>query len=52
MWGTLVGVLIIGLLNNGMQMLNIQSYYQDIIQGFIIILAVFVDVKVSKHKKD
>lgn len=50
MWGTLIGVLIIGLLDNGMQMLNIQSYYQDIIQGFIIILAVFIDVRVARRK--
>ena len=50
MWGTLIGVLIIGLLNNGMLMLNIQSYYQDIIQGFIIILAVFIDVKIARRK--
>ena len=51
MWGTLIGVLIIGLLNNGMLMLNIQSYYQDIIQGVIIGLAVFIDVKVGKSKR-
>ncbi len=49
MWGTLAGVLIIGLLNNGMDLLNIQSYIQDIIQGFIIIAAVFIDV--NSHKQ-
>ncbi|MFV0529664.1 MAG: ABC transporter permease [Lachnospiraceae bacterium] len=51
MWGTVVGVLIIGLLNNGMDLLNVQSYFQDIIQGFIIILAVFIDVNTNKKKK-
>ena len=50
MWGTLIGVLIIGLLDNGMTLLNVQSYYQDIIQGFIIILAVFIDVTMNKKK--
>ncbi|MEM5779795.1 MAG: ABC transporter permease [Lawsonibacter sp.] len=50
MWGTMIGVLIIGLLNNGMTLLNIQSYYQDIIQGLIIVLAVFIDVNVARRK--
>lgn len=50
MWGTLAGVLIIGLLNNGMDLLNIQSYVQDIIQGFIIVMAVFIDVNTNKGK--
>ncbi len=49
MLGTLAGVLIIGLLNNGMDLLNIQSYIQDIIQGFIIIVAVFIDE--NSHKQ-
>lgn len=48
MWGTLAGVLIIGLLNNGMDLLNIQSYIQDIIQGFIIVAAVYIDVNTNK----
>lgn len=51
MWGTIVGVLIIGLLNNGMDLLNVQSYFQDIIQGLIIVLAVFIDVNTNKKKK-
>lgn len=50
MWGTLAGVLIIGLLNNGMDLLNIQSYIQDIIQGFIIVAAVFIDVNTNKSR--
>ena len=50
MWGTLAGVLIIGLLNNGMDLLNIQSYIQDIIQGLIIIAAVFIDVNTNKSR--
>lgn len=49
-WGTIVGVLIIGLLNNGMDLLNIQSYVQDMVQGAIIILAVLVDVNTNKTK--
>ncbi|MCP1103014.1 ribose/xylose/arabinose/galactoside ABC-type transport system permease subunit [Aequitasia blattaphilus] len=51
MWGTVVGVLIIGLLNNGMDLLNVQSYFQDIIQGLIIVLAVFIDVNTNKKQR-
>lgn len=50
-WGTIVGVLIIGLLNNGMDLLNIQSYVQDMVQGAIIILAVLVDVNTNRNRK-
>lgn len=48
--GTIIGVLIIGLLNNGMDLLNIQSYVQDMVQGAIIIIAVLVDVNTNKSK--
>ena len=51
MWGTLAGVLIIGLLNNGMDMLNIQSSIQDIVQGVIIVAAVLIDVNTNKESK-
>lgn len=51
MWGTLAGVLIIGLLNNGMDMLNIQSYIQDIVQGAIIVAAVLIDVNTNRNSK-
>lgn len=51
MWGTLAGVLIIGLLNNGMDMLNIQSYIQDIAQGIIIVAAVLIDVNTNRESR-
>jgi ribose/xylose/arabinose/galactoside ABC-type transport system permease subunit len=40
---TVVGLLIIGVINNGMNMLNIASYFQQIVLGIIIILAVLFD---------
>jgi ribose/xylose/arabinose/galactoside ABC-type transport system permease subunit len=43
MLGTLIGVLIIGFINNGMDLLNVASYPQQIIKGVIIILAVLLD---------
>ena len=51
MWGTLAGVLIIGLLNNGMDMLNIPSYIQDIVQGVIIVAAVLIDVNTNRESR-
>jgi len=43
--GTLVGILIIGTLNNGLNLLNVSSYYQQIIKGLIILGAVCFDIK-------
>jgi D-xylose transport system permease protein len=42
--GTIIGALIIGVLNNGMSLLGISSFYQLIIKGLIISLAVWFDV--------
>lgn len=47
--GTLIGALLIGSLNNGLDMLNVSSYFQQIIKGAIIILAVLLDKKITKH---
>lgn len=43
--GTVIGVLIIGFMNNGLDLLNVSSYYQQIVKGVIIILAVLLDKK-------
>ncbi len=47
--GTVVGALIIGVMNNGLDMLNVSSYWQQIVKGAIIVLAVLLDKK-SKGK--
>lgn len=44
-WGTFVGVLIIAVLNNGMNILGISSYYQDVVKGIVILIAVLSDSK-------
>ncbi|MCI8293843.1 MAG: ABC transporter permease [Hespellia sp.] len=43
--GTVIGVLLIGTLNNGMNLMGISSYYQQIVKGIIIICAVILDTK-------
>lgn len=40
--GTLFGSLTIGVINNGLNLLNVSSYYQAIVKGVIIILAVVI----------
>lgn len=46
---TLVGALILGTLKSGLQILNVPVYYQTIIIGVVIIMAVFLDK--SKERK-
>jgi ribose/xylose/arabinose/galactoside ABC-type transport system permease subunit len=41
--GTLLGVLIIGVLNNGMTLLGVNSYFQTIAHGALLLLAVTID---------
>ncbi len=46
---TVIGVLTIGVLNNGMNLMQIPSFWQTIVMGLIILLAVVLDQ--SKYKK-
>jgi ribose/xylose/arabinose/galactoside ABC-type transport system permease subunit len=41
--GTLIGALLIGVINNGLDLLNVSSYYQQVVMGTIIIGAVVLD---------
>lgn len=43
MFGTFVGVLILGVLNNGMNMLNIDPFFSNALRGIVIIIAVLID---------
>jgi len=43
--GTVVGALIIGVMNNGLDLLNVSSYWQQVAKGLIILLAVMLDRK-------
>ncbi len=42
-WGTLIGALLIGTINNGMNLLGISSYWQAVVKGLIIVSAVLLD---------
>ncbi len=43
--GMMIGVFTMGLINYGMTFMAIDSYYQQLVKGFIIIIAVFFDMK-------
>ncbi|WP_400162715.1 ABC transporter permease subunit [Brevibacillus sp. TJ4] len=47
--GTLIGAMIIGVLDNGLNLLNVSSFYQAVVKGAVILLAVLIDR--SKAKK-
>ncbi len=45
--GTLIGALIIGTLNNGLNLLGVSSFYQMVVKGIVILIAVLIDHKKS-----
>lgn len=49
--GTLLGVFVIGVLNNGLNLLNINSFWQLVIKGVVILFAVYLDVMKTRGKK-
>lgn len=49
--GTLAGALIIGVLNNIMNLLGVQSYLQEVVRGAVIIIAVAYDTRVKARRK-
>lgn len=42
-WGTLLAVLILGTLNNGLTLLDVSSFWQDVTRGVVLLLAVGLD---------
>ena len=46
--GTIIGFVILGLLQNSMNLMNINSFWQQIVKGLLIIIAVFLDMKRQK----
>ena len=42
-FGTLVGALLIGVLNNGLNLMGVSAFYQLVVKGSVILLAVLLD---------
>jgi ribose/xylose/arabinose/galactoside ABC-type transport system permease subunit len=47
-WGTLVGAMIIGSLNTGLELLNVSPFTQQVVKGVIIVVAVIIDVRKNR----
>jgi inositol transport system permease protein len=47
-WGTIVGALIIGVLDNGLILLNVDQYWITIVKGAIIVVAVIIDERKNR----
>lgn len=50
-WGTAIGLLLIQTINNGLDLLLVPAYWQNVIKGIIIVAAVGVDVWAAKRRK-
>ncbi len=48
-WGTVMGAIIIGVLNNGLVLLNVSPFWQQVVKGGVILLAVIID-KIGEKK--
>ena len=42
MWGTVIGVVLLGCITNAMNILGISPYYQYIMRGLLILLSIFI----------
>jgi ribose transport system permease protein len=47
-WGTVLGAVIIGVLNNGLVLLDVSPFWQQVVKGAVILLAVIIDKLNSK----
>jgi ribose/xylose/arabinose/galactoside ABC-type transport system permease subunit len=49
--GTVLGVLLLGVLNNGLEIIHLPSFYQYLVKGTILIIAVILDKTMNKQKR-
>lgn len=50
LWGALFGVILLGAVDNGLDILNVSPFYHEIIKGFVIVSAVYIDTVVNRRK--
>ena len=48
--GTVIGAVIIGVLNNGLVLLDVSPFWQQVVKGFVILLAVIIDKMNQKNR--
>ena len=49
-WGAVAGALILGVIKNGMTLLGVHAYWQQVVEGIIIVAAVIFDMRKNAHK--
>ena len=47
--GTVLGAIIIGVLNNGLVLLDVSPFWQQVVKGMVILVAVIIDKQNSKQ---
>ena len=47
-WGVIVGALIIGVINNGLDLMNVSPFWQQVVKGIIIVLAIIIDERKNR----
>lgn len=48
LWGTIIGAIMLGVVSNGLDLMNVSSFYQQIVKGVIILGAILIDSKRNK----
>jgi ribose/xylose/arabinose/galactoside ABC-type transport system permease subunit len=49
--GALIGALIMGVLRNGLNLLNVSSFFQQVVIGVVIIVAVLIDMSLKRRRR-
>jgi ribose/xylose/arabinose/galactoside ABC-type transport system permease subunit len=49
-WGTFIGVVFLGVLLNGMTLMNISEYWQHVVRGALILAAVLINLAPTRRK--